>query len=99
MPPFPAAGPVVIHADGVAGPDTIFSFGQYMGRTFQDITYHEPGYYFWSTSQQPRGARLRQYIDWVEDCFLVNREARTFTEHATPQHIEAPPPRGGSLVP
>ena len=43
VPPFPsAAGPAVIHADGLPGPGTVFAFGQCQGRTFLDITYNEP---------------------------------------------------------
>ena len=82
-----------IYADGgPPGPDTPFNFGMYRGRTFRDITYNEPGYFFWAVAQKPYGVNMKPYVEWVQECFEIDYDARTLQEHSTDQTVQAGPP-------
>jgi hypothetical protein len=80
-------GPDVQDPDAAEVP--LFSFGQYSGQSFKEITEEEAHYFFWAESQTRPSALLKQYLNWVTDNYDINFDKRKLSRNTDGKAFDA----------
>ena len=64
--------------------DKRFTFGQYIGESYAQITKERPGYVIWACKETTPGPQLAEYISWVNKFFVINIQEKKVTRRTTP---------------
>ena len=92
-----ASGAMASQPQPAASP--VFNFGvEHHGRSYEETTRTDPGYYFWCIEQEIRSDNVSHYVDWVNENYHVYPDKRTlinrFTLGTCTAHFEPPEPLG-----